>query len=77
MITIHQKHQILESLDSMDAEQTEKVLTYIKRMLNLPSTENSYQHFKRKALNEIRQALEQPELVPVLAAPDNQRFKKR
>jgi hypothetical protein len=57
MITIHQKHQILESLDSLDAEQTEKVLTYIKRMLNLPSGEVSYAQFKREAMNEIRQAL--------------------
>lgn len=57
MITIHQKHQILESIDSMDAEQTEKVLTYIKRMLNIPSTEKSYQRFKTEAMKEIRQAL--------------------
>ena len=58
MITIHKKHQILESLDSMDAEQAEKVLAYIKRMLNLSTSEKSYQHFKAEALEEIRQALE-------------------
>ena len=58
MITIHKKHQILESLDSMDEEQTEQVLTYIKRMLNLPSGEISYSQFKREAMHEIRQALE-------------------
>jgi hypothetical protein len=60
MITIHKKHQILESLDSMDEEQTEKVLTYIKRMLNLPSGEISYSQFKREAMVEIRQALKSP-----------------
>ena len=57
MITLHKKHQILESLDSMDEEQAEQVLTYIKRMLNLPSGEISYAQFKREAMNEIRQAL--------------------
>jgi hypothetical protein len=57
MITIHQKHQILESLDSMDAEQTEKVLSYIKRMLNLPVTERSHARLKNEALNEIKEAL--------------------
>lgn len=57
MTTIHQKKQILRSLNAMDQEQAEKVLDYIKLMLNYPAEEKSYQRFKNQALQEIRQAL--------------------
>jgi len=58
MTTNDQKHQILESLNSLDQGQTEKVLEYIKG-LQLPKAGAEYQKFKREALKEIRQALGQ------------------
>jgi hypothetical protein len=58
MTNMNQKHQIVESLNSLDQMQTEKVLEYIKR-LTYPAIQDeaSYQKFKREALKEIRQAL--------------------
>lgn len=57
MTNIHQKHEILESLDSLDQSQAEKVLQYIKGMLITNQDEVTYKKFKREALKEIRQAL--------------------
>jgi hypothetical protein len=57
MIPFHQKHQILESLDSLDQTQTEKVLEYIRVLLYTKKDEASHQTLKREALKEIRQAL--------------------
>lgn len=57
MTSIHQKHQILESLDSLDPSQTEKVLEYIRVLLYTKKEETSHQRLKREALKEIRQAL--------------------
>ena len=57
MTNIHQKHAIVESLDSLDQGQAEKVLEYIKGLLTNHQDEASYQKFKREALKEIRQAL--------------------
>jgi hypothetical protein len=57
MTNIHQKHQILESLDSLDQAQAEKVLEYIKGLM-VPARDGSrYQKLKREAMKEIRQAL--------------------
>jgi hypothetical protein len=57
MTQINQKHQILESLDSLDQTQTNKVLDYIKSLLYPVKDEMNYQNFKKEALKEIRQAL--------------------
>ncbi|MFZ6010507.1 MAG: hypothetical protein ACOYXT_09180 [Bacteroidota bacterium] len=57
MTTFHQRHQILESLDSLDQVQTEKVLDYIKGLLTVPRTDARYQKLKREAMKEIRHAL--------------------
>jgi hypothetical protein len=57
MTTIHQKHAILESLDSLDQTQTEKVLGYIKSLLYSSKDDATHQKLKREALKEIRQAL--------------------
>jgi hypothetical protein len=57
MITVHQKHQILESLNSMDQAQMERVLIYIKAVLNATMEKSAYERFKTEALMEIRQAL--------------------
>jgi hypothetical protein len=59
MTHINQKHQILESLNSLDQSQTDKVLEYIKGLLYTKKDEANYQSFKREALKEIRQALSQ------------------
>ena len=57
MTSFHQKHEILESLNSLDQGQTEKVLEYIRALLYTNQSEASYQRLKREALKEIRQAL--------------------
>jgi hypothetical protein len=57
MTNINQKHQILESLNSMDQAQAEKVLEYIKGLMATPREGSRYQKLKREAMKEIRQAL--------------------
>jgi hypothetical protein len=42
----------------MDQAQMEKVLKYVKSMLEKPASETAYERFKRNAMKEIRQALE-------------------
>ncbi len=50
------KLAILQSLDTLDQVQMEKVLDYIKGVLQQPVTSN-YQNFKKEAMKEIRKAL--------------------
>lgn len=57
MTNIHQKHQILASLDSLDQAQTEKVLEYIKGLVTPAKEALGYRKLKREAMKEIRQAL--------------------
>lgn len=57
MTTINQKHQIMESLDSLDEAQTEKVLAYIQGLTFRSREDAGYQKLKRQAMKEIRQAL--------------------
>jgi hypothetical protein len=57
MTSIHQKHEILESLNSLDQTQAEKVLAYIKGLVYTTPDEASYKRFKREAMKEIRHAL--------------------
>lgn len=59
MTNIHQKHQILESIDSLDQAEAEKVLDYINVLVSAKKEEPRYQRFKREAMKEIRQALGQ------------------
>jgi hypothetical protein len=54
---MNQKHQILESLDTLDQTQTEKVLNYINGLINVSREDVRYQSLKREAIKEIRQAL--------------------
>lgn len=56
MASATQKLQILESLNALDAAQTEKVLTYI-RSLTTARDEMRYKLYKREAMKEIRKAL--------------------
>ena len=57
MTSFHQRHQILESLNSLDQNQAEKVLEYIKGLLYKTPDEASYKRFKQEAMKEIRHAL--------------------
>lgn len=58
MTTLHQKFQIMESLDFLDQAQAKEVLNYIRDLQNRTTLENQrHQKVKRKALIEIRQAL--------------------
>jgi hypothetical protein len=54
MTSINQKHQIVESLSSLDQAQTAQVLDYIKSLVQ-PVRDD--QRIKREALQQIRQAL--------------------
>ena len=57
MTVINQKHQILESLDSLDQAQTAEVLAYIRGLLNTSRKDAGYKKLKQEALKEIRKAL--------------------
>jgi hypothetical protein len=57
MTNIHQKHEILESLNSLDQAQAEKVLEYIKALVTPSKEAMGYKRLKREAMKEIRQAL--------------------
>lgn len=54
------KNEILESLDSLDQSQADKVLEYIKGMLT--SNETYHKKLKREAIKEIQQALNKRKL---------------
>ena len=56
MTTTTKKIQILENLDSLNQNQADDVLKYIKNLMT-SRDEDSYKNFKREALKEIRQAL--------------------
>jgi hypothetical protein len=57
MTSFHQRHQILESLNSLDPNQTEKVLEFIKGLMYTTPDEASYKRFNQEAMKEIRSAL--------------------
>lgn len=57
MTTKDQKLEILQSLNRLDAAQSEQVLDYIKGLLHSPETDLRRQHIRRKAMKEIGQAL--------------------
>jgi hypothetical protein len=57
MTSFHQKNQILDSLNSLDHGQTEKVLEYIRTLVHTRKDESAHQTLKREALKEIRLAL--------------------
>ncbi|HET9487285.1 MAG TPA: hypothetical protein VFO54_07625 [Chryseosolibacter sp.] len=57
MTTSHNKLEILQSLNSLDAVQSEKVLDYIRGLLQHPQQDFHRHYFRRKAMKEIGQAL--------------------
>lgn len=61
MTTINQKQEIVQSLNSLDAVQSEKVLDYIKALLHSQAGEDNQQSLK-KAMKEINKALGQARL---------------
>lgn len=56
MTNIHQKHQILESIEALDQTQAEQVLAYIQGLVR-HRDDAGYQKLKREAMKEIRHAL--------------------
>ena len=58
MTTTYQKLEILQCLNNLDAAQSEKVLNYIKGLLNVQQSESYYRNIRRyRAMKEIDQAL--------------------
>jgi hypothetical protein len=57
MTTTNQRNQILETLSVLDQEQAEKVLAYMKGILYDDTRKAVYKQFKREAMRDIRQAL--------------------
>lgn len=57
MTTIHQRHQILESISGLDSAQAEKVLAYIKGLVQTQASVTEHEKLKKEALKEIRRAL--------------------
>jgi hypothetical protein len=62
MNAIHQRHQILASLEVMDQAQREKVLSYIKGLLHYPAKENAHDKLRREGLKQIQQALKETKI---------------
>ncbi len=57
METTIKKQAIVQSIDSMNAAEMEKVIKFIKGLIYSPSLDQSYLDFKKQALNEIQEAL--------------------
>lgn len=57
MTNTDQRNQILETLNVLDQDQADKVLSYIKSILYSEPEKATYQKFKREAMKEIRKAL--------------------
>ena len=58
MSVVESKYAILESVNGMDGIQAAKVLDYIKGLLG-KSDEAEYNRFKKRAIKEINEALQQ------------------
>ena len=60
MTTTYQKQELVQSLQDLDAAQSEKVLIYIRGLLSVQQRESYRQNVKRhRAMKEIGQALGQ------------------
>ena len=62
MTTINQKQEIVQSLGNLDAVQSEKVLEYIKTLLNRRRDEKNDDSRKGEIMKEINRALGQARL---------------
>ncbi len=63
MKSITKKQAIMQSLEGMNAQEMEQVLTYVKNMLYNEHNDLSYQNFKSQALKEIQDALNKDNLA--------------
>jgi hypothetical protein len=63
MTNTNQRNQILETLDELDQQQTEKVLAFMKSFLQQDPHKIQYKRFKREAMREIRQAITQDRIM--------------
>jgi hypothetical protein len=61
-ITINPKHEIVRSLNDLDAVQSVKVLDFIKTLRDSQEDAASQQDFKRRFVKEMNQALSQVRL---------------
>lgn len=57
METTIKKQAIVQSIDSMNATEMEKVIGFIKELVYTPDLDQRYLSFKEQALNEIQEAL--------------------
>lgn len=60
MITVDQKHEIVRSLNRLDADQSEKVLDFIRSLAERNA--DSPEEIKRRALREINKGLRRARL---------------
>jgi hypothetical protein len=63
MTNINQKQELMQSLQSLDSRQTEKVLEYVKS-LTRPLKHDD--RMKQEALKQIRQALANPRTLAAI-----------
>ncbi len=57
METTIKKQAIVQSIDSMNAAEMEKVIKFIKGLIYSPELDQNYLDFKKQALTEIQEAL--------------------
>jgi hypothetical protein len=57
MENLSKKQSIVQSLESMNQIEMEKVVDYIRDLLYLPQNDRSHQAIKKQALKEINEAL--------------------
>lgn len=62
MNTLTKKQAIVQSLESMNASEMDRVLDYIERLLYNEALDQNYVDFKEKALREIQLALQSGEV---------------
>ncbi|MEL7002416.1 MAG: hypothetical protein AAFN93_06745 [Bacteroidota bacterium] len=67
MNTLIKKQAIIQAVESMNAKEAEQVMKYIKDLLYNPRNDFNYLELKRRALNEIQEALNvKPEMSTTL-----------
>lgn len=57
MTITYQKLEILQSLNNLDAAQSEKVLNFIQGLVRAPENDQHQQYVRTRAMKEIGQAL--------------------
>ncbi|MEQ8927891.1 MAG: hypothetical protein RLO81_18890 [Fulvivirga sp.] len=61
METTTKKQAIVQSIDSMNEAEMEKVIGFIRGLIYSPDLDQDYLEFKRKGLKEIQDALSSAE----------------